>query len=118
MKKKTFRLGRTVQCKLCPWRVNTDPNLIPNGYSVENHKNLACTIADPNSQIITNKIQAMSCHEHSNDEQVYCIGWLYNQLGRGNNIALRIEFMHCENANEIKLNGKQHLTFKDTLPKE
>lgn len=48
---------------------------------------------------------------------MYCIGWLYNQLGRGNNIALRLKMMHCENIGDMKIIGEQHQTFEQTLPK-
>jgi hypothetical protein len=39
-----------------------------------------------------------------------------NQVGSGNNIAMRLQLMSCENANEIKLAGEQHERFEDTLP--
>ncbi len=48
---------------------------------------------------------------------MYCIGWLNQQLGIGNNIGLRIQMLSCENVNEIKVYGKQHQRFEDTLPK-
>ena len=51
----------------------------------------------------------MACHD------AHCIGWLVNQVGPGNNIALRIRMMNCENAKEIKLRGGQHQRFEDTL---
>lgn len=55
----------------------------------------------------------MACHEMDN---AYCIGWLVNQIGRGNNIGLRIRMISCENARLIKLRGEQHATFEETLP--
>ena len=57
----------------------------------------------------------MACHETGDD---YCIGWLVNQLGPGNNLALRMHMRSCENADQIRLLGEQHTCFEDTLPKE
>lgn len=61
--------------------------------------------------------KAMACHHSTGEDEMYCIGWLYHQLGEGNNIGLRIKFIGCTNGRDIKVYGKQHETFKDTLPK-
>lgn len=107
----TWKLKRTVQCELCPWRVDVDPFDIPNGYDPERHAALKATIADPGSLQDTGRVFA--CHEL---DEAHCIGWLVNQLGQGNNIPLRIRMMSCENAKKIRLRGEQHETFEDTLP--
>ncbi len=106
-----WKLKRTVQCHICPWLKSVNPHDIPNGYDVEKHRALACTIADPGSLI--DKGRAMACHE---TDDAHCIGWLVNQIGPGNNIGLRIRMRGCENAERIKLRGEQHETFEDTLP--
>lgn len=111
-----WKLKRLKQCEKCPWKTSTNPHDIPNGYSVDLHENLACTIAEPGSMHDTGR--AMACHEHPPGEEVHCIGWLMNQLGPGNNIGLRIRMMSCENARHIQLDGPQHETFEDTLPKD
>jgi hypothetical protein len=108
----TWRLKRTQQCRACPWRVATDPARdIPNGYGIEKHRALASTIATPGSWV--DNPHVMACHE---TEDSYCVGWLVNQLGDGNNIPLRIRMRDCENAGNIRLRGGQHGTFEDTLP--
>lgn len=109
-----WKLKRVHQCEKCPWRIDTDPFDIPNGYSEALHRDLAGTIAEPGSLRATGK--AFACHEHDNNEGVHCVGWLMNQIGPGNNIPLRIQMMSCENAGAIKLRGDQHETFEDTLP--
>lgn len=109
----TWKLKRTNQCAKCPWKISTDPHEIPNGYSEDRHRSLACTIAEPGSLRPTN---VMACHEHAPGEEAHCIGWLMNQLGPGNNIALRLKMLSCENAKHIKLDGEQHENFEDTLP--
>lgn len=109
----TWKLKRTNQCAKCPWKVSTDPHEIPNGYSEDRHRALACTIAEPGSMRPTN---VMACHEHAPGEEAHCVGWLMNQLGPGNNIGLRLKMISCENAKSIKLDGEQHETFEDTLP--
>lgn len=107
-----WKLKRTAQCIKCPWRVETDPHEIPNGYSVDKHRALKRTIAKPSDSIF-GPSSVMACHE---TDDAYCIGWLVNQLGPGNNIGLRIRMMSCENAPKIRLRGEQHERFEDTLP--
>jgi len=109
----SWKLKRLNQCAKCPWKVSTDPNEIPHGYSPELHEALSSTIAEPGS---LQKRPAMACHEHPVGEEVYCVGWLNHQTGPGNNIPLRLAMMNCENAHLIKLDGEQHQTFEDTLP--
>lgn len=110
----TWKLGRTNQCAKCPWKVSTNPHEIPNGYSVDKHEALACTIAEPGS--LARSVKAMACHEHPEGKEAHCIGWLMHQLGPGNNIGLRMQMISCENAKHIKLDGEQHTCFEDTLP--
>lgn len=107
-----WRLKSVNQCKACPWRVETDPHEIPNGYSVKKHEGLAKTIAEPGSFRPTSHV--MACHE---TQDAHCVGWLVNQLGPGNNIGLRLRMRSCTNARDITLRGEQHRTFQDTLPK-
>lgn len=109
-----WKLKRLRQCEKCPWKVSTDPHEISDGYSEELHRGLACTIAIPGSLHSTGRV--MACHEHAASEEVHCIGWLMNQLGPGNNIALRLQMRDCENIKAVKLDGPQHETFEDTLP--
>ena len=60
--------------------------------------------------------KVMSCHySHQSDDNI-CIGWLYNQLGEGNNIGLRLHMRQYDNLQELKVEGKQHQRFEDTLP--
>lgn len=114
-----FTLKRTTQCAKCPWKVSTDPHTIPRGYSVEKHQVLSKTIASDNelaSLLGDAPLHAMSCHEHDAEEQTYCVGWLMNQLGPGNNIALRMTMRDCTNIRDAILVGDQHDHFEDTLP--
>lgn len=110
-----WSLKRTQQCAKCPWRKDVDPNEIPNGYSVDKHKALKDTIAKEGDMraLLGGDLRIMACHE---THDAHCIGWLVNQVGRGNNIGLRIQMMNCENAREIKTLGEQHAKFSDTLP--
>jgi hypothetical protein len=111
----TWKLKRTKQCSKCPWKTSVDPHDIPDGYSVEKHEALESTIAkkcDIGSLSCATQ-QVMACHE---TDDAHCIGWLENQLGVGNNIALRISMMSCENAGEFQTFGEQHECFEDTLP--
>lgn len=111
----TWKLKRTAQCVKCPWRVDVDPHEIPDGYSEDKHRALACTIAKPGdlAALFYGAVHAMACHE---TDDAHCIGWLCNQLGPGNNIGLRIQMMSCENGKAIRLRGEQHESLEDTLP--
>jgi hypothetical protein len=111
-----MKLKRTKQCSKCPWRIDVDPNDIPNGYTVNKHEGLRKTIANKDDPLctITNNQHVMACHETDN---AHCVGWLHNQLGEGNNIGLRIAMMSCENISNLEIQGKQHNNFNETLPK-
>lgn len=112
------KLKRLKQCDKCPWKVSTNTHDIPSGYSVERHHDLKKTIADPHDvmgqMMSTEPLHAMSCHEHPDEDQAHCVGWLYNQLGVGNNLRLRMA--RLENAHLIKVDGPQHETLEDTFP--
>ena len=112
--KKTLK--RTKQCAKCPWKKSTNPFDIPDGYCEVKHKNLENTIAkDPIASIKLNR--AMACHHSKEGAEEYCIGWLHNQLGVGNNIGIRLEMLNYSNAKDITIVGEQHDKFEDTLPK-
>lgn len=110
-----MKLKRTKQCAKCPWRVDVDPNEIPNGYCPTKHAALESTIAKQGdlSFLSSGAMLVMACHE---THDAHCIGWLMNQLGPGNNIGLRLSMLDCENIRDVKLVGEQHRCFEDTLP--
>jgi hypothetical protein len=108
--------NRNKQCKACPWKKTTIPNKdIPNNYCATKHANLKNTIARPGDiRNINGTVRVMACHESEVGEESPCIGWVYNQLGTGNNIALRMLALDGR-FNDIKVVGKQHETFEATL---
>ena len=112
---KTWKLKRTTQCEKCPWIADVDPHDIPDGYCETKHHALARTIAKPVDldSLSSPEMHVMACHE---TDDAHCIGWLVNQLGAGNNIALRMRVFKCENIDRVRLRGPQHQSFKDTLP--
>lgn len=99
------------QCQKCPWKVSVDPNDIPNGYDIEKHKNLKKTISEGLDSLSNRNV--MACHETHNTA---CAGWVHNQLGVGNNWGLRVRMR--SQVNKVEIFGKQHESFKDTLPAE
>lgn len=111
----TWRLKRVKQCEKCPWRKDANPREIPNGYCEAKHQGLESTIASGSAfqQLASQEVRVMACHE---TDDAYCLGWLVNQVGPGNNIAMRLRMMDCENADKITLVGEQHDTFEETLP--
>jgi len=112
---KTFSLSRTKQCAKCPWKVDTDPFEIPDGYCPTKHANLANTISDGSLRFGGN-MNVMACHHSKEGAEEYCIGWLHNQMGVGNNIGLRMQMMRCANLKDVKTYGEQHERFEDTIP--
>lgn len=118
---KNWKLKATKQCQTCPWIKGNDPYDIPNGYQAQKHADMKSTIAlkDPDPTEILEalskeEIEIFSCHSR---DKSHCLGWLVNQITIGNNIALRIKMLGCENRNQIKLIGEQHQNFNETLPK-
>ena len=105
------------QCSKCPWKVSTNPHDIPDGYSVKAHRNLKGTIAEPGSLAgLSGGMRAMACHESEPGKEMHCLGWLFHQLGPGNNIGLRMRMMDYD-LSDVELDGEQHDRFEDTLPK-
>lgn len=113
-----WSLNRTTQCAKCPWKKAINPHDIPDGYSVELHKSLSDTIANPGELPDGSDLRIMACHESHPSEETHCVGWLNHQLGRGNNIPLRLSMVTCSNTSELTVVGEQHEDFKDTIPKE
>jgi len=114
---KSWKLKRVRQCKKCPWKASTNPHDIPDGYCETRHRRLSATIADPGEYKPGSPLVAMACHEHPVGDEAHCIGWLVHQLGPGNNIALRLAMLNCENVYAIQTDGPQHQSFEDTFPK-
>lgn len=111
------KLKRTRQCKKCPWRVDTDPHDIPDGYSEELHRKLRSTISQSPLDTLTKRVvPVMGCHEHTTPDEVMCVGWLMQQLNQGNNLAMRLAINNYANAHKLETVGEQHKTFEDTLP--
>lgn len=103
------------QCKSCPWRVGCVPDRdIPNGYSCELHEGLRNTIASGIASIGASR--AMACHYSKPGEEFACAGWLKNQLGVGNNIGVRLA-VATGRMPAPEVDGPQHESFEDTLPK-
>ncbi len=108
---------RRRQCAKCPWKKSTDPRKIPNGYCAEKHRALESTIAEPGILTASNELAVMACHESPTGAEQPCVGWLVHQLGPGNNIALRLQARAGRVNTNIEVDGPQHESFEDTLPK-
>lgn len=59
----------------------------------------------------------MACHETPKGRELPCVGWLTNQLGAGNNIALRLLVVTGQIDANVETVGPQHERFEDTLPR-
>jgi hypothetical protein len=101
------------QCRLCPWKVSTDPTQIPNGYSETAHRALRSTIASQGTSFPP--LRMMACHETPVGAERACAGWVNNQLGPGNNIPLRLAALRGL-IEPFEVEGPQHERFEDTLP--
>lgn len=103
------------QCKKCPWRKDVDPNDIPNGYCSTKHAALDRTIARP-GELRPGPAAMMACHETPVGKEQPCVGWLVNQIGPGNNLALRLRVITGQVDGDVETVGEQHRTFEETLP--
>ena len=103
------------QCAKCPWKVGTDPNDIPGGYSEDRHRALRGTIREGIGSMV-GPTRLMSCHEFPVGAEQPCVGWLAHQLGPGNNLGLRLAAMSGRIDTDFTLDGEQHSTFEETLP--
>lgn len=114
----TSEHARARQCKACPWKVGVKPSGdIPGGYSEAKHRALDRTIAEPGSTADLGKpLHVMACHETPPGRELMCAGWVHNQLGPGNNIALRMKALDGR-FHGLRVDGPQHERFEDTLPK-
>lgn len=109
------RVESVKQCKSCPWRINCEPdNDIPN-YSRELAKGLTRTIQSGLATMHQKVRHVMACHYSKPDEEFACAGWLYNQIGVGNNFGVRLDVMNGKYPAPI-VDGEQHENYEDTLP--
>jgi hypothetical protein len=106
------------QCASCPWKKSADLAKIP-GYREEKHHALADTIADPEAPYqLGGCLRMMACHHSTEGNDIVCVGWAAQQMGRGNNIALRLAARHDKRLQKLETVGPQHERFEDTLPKK
>lgn len=111
-------LKTVLQCTTCPWKVKTVPDRdIPNGYNVKQHEALRRTIQTGLDSLFRSCGTAMACHYSKRGEEFVCAGWLYNQLGPGNNIRVRLAVATRE-MSVPEVDGDQHDSFEVTLPKK
>jgi len=107
------------QCRACPWKKSTKPERdIPGGYCEKKHEALERTVAQPGVFPRSDTLHVFACHESPVGNEQACAGWVANQLGPGNNLALRMRAMADREAFKgIVLDGPQHERFEDTLPR-
>jgi hypothetical protein len=113
----TWKLEQPKQCATCPWKKDATVANIPD-YDPDQHLSLQGTIADLEASFNSsdcNTLKIMACHYSTLEHDLHCIGWLYNQLTGGNNIALRLEVSSCENIRDMRLDGEQKDAFEDTF---
>ena len=106
------------QCATCPWKVETVPDRdIPNGYCASMHASLRGTIQTGLDSLFRSSGTAMACHYSKVGEEFVCAGWLYNQLGVGNNISVRLA-VATGRLPVPEVDGEQRESFEATLPKK
>ena len=104
------------QCEKCPWRVDVDPNEIPNGYCSTKHEALLSAIAEPGSLADVRGLRVMACHETPVGGELACVGWLVHQLGVGNSLGLRLAAISGWLDANVETVGEQHPNLGATLP--
>lgn len=104
--------ARSRQCSGCPWKKTVDPTDIPNGYDPDRQRKLAVTDGgglDAFVEAVTTGImKVMACHESAVGKEYACVGWLWNQLGVGNNLFLRLRAARGEIPQNLRVYGAQY----------
>lgn len=106
---------RLKQCKTCPWRVDCVPNRDIPGYQPELARKLGETCRSGLDTLGQPQLCVMACHYSKSGEEFPCAGWLHNQLGPGNNLAVRLRVM-AGDMPVPEVEGEQHKRYEDTLP--
>ncbi len=102
------------QCPTCPWRVDCQPMTdIPN-YVPGLHHKLDRTIKSGLETLGCKVMRVMACHYSKPGEEFPCAGWLYNQIGPGNNLGVRLRVMTGQMPVPV-VDGEQYETFEETL---
>jgi hypothetical protein len=98
-------MTRTKQCKACPWKKATNPHKdISGGYDPKKH----AALVSCQSSGLYDPGRTMACHESSPGADEACVGWLANQLGPGNNLALRMRAIIGGEFRDLRTFGEQH----------
>jgi hypothetical protein len=100
------------QCKSCPWIKGSKKEDIPN-YDAKLHEKLKGTIQGV--EINMESLRIMACHFSEFGDEQTCVGWMHNQLGEGNNIALRIQALSEDWDHNYELVGDQVNNFDETF---
>lgn len=103
---------RKKQCAKCPWKKSTNCATDIPGYKWAMEKELIKCQA-PGLQGLRGT-RVMACHESKEPRQYACVGWLVNQLGPGNNIALRLKAMDGRFAG-LKVVGEQYESLEEMI---
>jgi hypothetical protein len=101
------------QCKHCPWKKGSDTSKIP-GYRRAKHCKLSSTV-DKGITDIARTLRIMACHKSKTGADIPCVGWMVNQLGPGNNLALRMAVISGRVDAHVVTVGPQHRTLQETL---
>jgi hypothetical protein len=103
-----------VQCRTCSWRRGATTDAIP-GYVREKHEALCDTIAQPGELRFGRGLRVMACHHSVEGEEHPCVGWAVQQLGEGNNLALRLAALTDPRLQGLRTVGPQRATFGETF---
>ncbi len=103
--------GKQKQCKACPWKKSVVASRDVPHYSLAKHEETALNLRTHGT---FGTVRLMACHETQEGKERPCVGWLYNQLGPGNNIALRLKVRGQKFTLDLDTED-QHATFEDSL---
>ena len=62
-------------------------------------------------------LSVMACHETPTGREQPCVGWLSHQLGRGNNLGLRMAVASGRISADFEIVGDQHGSLEETFPR-
>ncbi len=96
------------QCASCPWKRSVDPDRLPGSYGHVDRDAVATHSAE-GTRSLRRDTPGMGCHVKRN-AGLPCVGWLVQQLGPGNNIAMRIAVSIGQVDGNVETVGPQRTT--------
>lgn len=98
-----------LQCASCPWKLSINPDALPANYGHVDRDAVVRASAEPGS-FRRPEGPPIGCHVVRPGPVLPCVGWLVQQLGPGNNLALRMKVIAGVVDDTVETVGPQRAT--------